>query len=193
MLLAPLRYWRVHHPVKFVWDLVIPSLGAVALTFLLVTWPHTVGIYVANGYLAGLQQLYAILGGFFVAALTLLSTADTKALSQPLSGHPKVTFGRETAPLERRRFLCLLFGYLAFSCFALYAAGFFAMLLAPGMREMVSDGWRMALSAAFLFFYNFWLSHMVVSTLVGLYYFTDRLQRPDTHIERRKLNDVPAE
>jgi hypothetical protein len=58
----------------------------------------------------------------------------------------------------------------------------------------LGDGWvRTALSIAFLLFYNFWLSHVLVSTLVGLYYFTDRLQRPDAELERPAADPVAAE
>jgi hypothetical protein len=192
MLLAPLRYWKIHHPVKRRWDGILPAASSIALTALLFAWPGVRSPFADAGYLAGLQSLLAMLGGFFVAALTLLSTAETEALSQPLSGSPPVTFGTETAPLGRRRFLCLLFGYLSFSCFALYAAGFLAVLLAPGMESFLSARPRSIAAVGFLLVYNFWLSHMFISTLVGLYYFTDRLQRPDPEIIRDP-SPIPAE
>lgn len=193
MLLAPLRYWRVRHPVKGMWDFVFPGVGAVGLTSALLLWPAIPSPYTASGFLGGLQNMYAILGGFFVAALTLLSTADSRALRQPLAGTPPPKFGKEAAPLDRRRFLCLLFGYLAFSAFGLYALGFLATLLAPGAREMFNGSARTIVSAIFLLCYNFWLSHVFVSTMVGLYYFTDRLQRPDIELIRDSDELQPAE
>ncbi|HEX7822778.1 MAG TPA: hypothetical protein VF463_19420 [Sphingobium sp.] len=95
--------------------------------------------------------------------------------------------------IRRRRFLCLLFGYLAFSCFGLYLLGFTATLLAPGAgaASIGTPTARAILSGLFLLLYNFWLCHMCVSTLVGLYYFTDRLQRPDA--EREARNPTAAE
>ncbi|MEG8040606.1 hypothetical protein QP166_15120 [Sphingomonas sp. LR60] len=191
MLLAPLNYWRVRHPVKGMWDFLFPALGAVGLTAALMLWPAIPSPYGATGFLGGLQNLYAILGGFFVAALTLLSTADSRALRQPLAGSPPPKFGTETVPLDRRRFLCLLFGYLAFSAFGLYALGFIATLLAPGAREILAGPARTVASLAFLLFYTFWLSHVFVSTMVGLYYFTDRLQRPDP-VLIRDTDDLQA-
>lgn len=193
MLLAPLHYWRIRHPVKRYWDLVLPGVGAIMLTGVLNLWPHVASPYAPNGFIAGLQNLYAILGGFFVAALTLLSTADSKSLSQPLSGSPPPTFGDETVPLQRRRFLCLLFGYLAFSAFGLYATGFLATLLVPGARTFLGPDARTAASVAFIFGYSFWLSHVFVTTLVGLYYFTDKLQKPDPEIVRTKPTTTAAE
>ncbi|HEX7822777.1 MAG TPA: hypothetical protein VF463_19415 [Sphingobium sp.] len=86
MLLSSLQYWRVRHPVKRLWDIVFPVLGAAMLTALLMFWPKVPSPYGAGGFLSGLQNLYAILGGFFVAALTLISTSDAKALNQPLAG-----------------------------------------------------------------------------------------------------------
>jgi preprotein translocase subunit SecG len=183
MLLSPLKYWQVRHPVKRLWDIVLPGLAAVVLTVLLQVWPKIPSPFGAGGYLAGLQNLFAILGGFFVAALTLISTSESKALNQPLAGWPRVTFGNEKTAIGRRRFLCLLFGYLAFSCFGLYLMGFAAVLLAPGIDDVGVRWLPNVGSSAFLLVYNFWLSHMFVTTLVGLYYFTDRLQRPDAERE----------
>lgn len=90
----------------------------------------------------------------------------------------------EQVPLTRQRFLALLFGYLAFSAFALYAIGFVAMLIAPGLKTMLPALAHPWLSGLFLLLYNFWLCHLFVATLIGLYYFTDRLQRPDPEIIR---------
>ena len=193
MLLAPLRYWLVRHPVKGLWDFLFPGMGAAVLTSTLMLWPAIPSPYAPTGFLGGLQNLYAILGGFFVAALTLLSTADSRALRQPLAGSPPPKFGRETVPLDRRRFLCLLFGYLAFSAFGLYALGFMATLLAPGAKEIFTGHLRTVASITFVLIYTFWLSHVFVSTLVGLYYFTDRLQRPDPELLRNIPDVQPAE
>lgn len=190
MLLSPLKYWRVRHPVKRLWDFVIPGATAVVVTTLLEVWPKMPPPFGVGGYLAGLQNLFAILGGFFVAALTLISTSESKALNQPLAGWPRVTFGNERTAIGRRRFLCLLFGYLAFSCFSLYLMGFAAVLMAPGTSAIENRCLIKFGSIAFLFFYNFWLSHMFVTTMVGLYYFTDRLQRPDAERELQKFDDI---
>lgn len=191
MLLAPLRYLRIQHSVKWRWDVWLPLAGATVLTAVLRLWPAIPSPFSATGYIAGLQPMYAILGGFFIAALTLLTTAQTTALRQPLAGYPAPTIAGETAPLIRQRFLCLLFGYLSFSVFGLYLLGFAANLCAPGLRLMVAASARGWLSTVFLFGYNFWLAHTAVATLVGLYYFTDRLQRPD--VEFAPPNPAPAE
>lgn len=188
MLLAPLRYWKIQHPKKFVWDWILPTIGSFGLTFALVIWPKVTGIF-SVGYIPSLQNLLAVLGGFFIAALTLLTTSETKALAQPIAGIPPVRFGNEPCALERRRFLCLLFGYLSFSCFALYVVGLLASIIAPGFREFAGE-YRTLIIAAFLIAYNFWLSHMFVATLVGLYYFTDRLQRPDVELVRKVEGSV---
>jgi len=184
LLLAPLRYWSVQHPVKRRWDLVMPALGTIVLTCALLLWPAVPSPYGAGGFLASLQNLFAILGGFFVSALTLVATSSTPSLMQPLAGSPPVRLKGHPAPLSRQRFLALLFGYLAFSSFMLYAIGFFAALMAPGARALLPAFLHFWASAAFLLVYNFWLSHLFVSTMIGLYYFTDRLQRADPEIIR---------
>lgn len=192
-LLAPLIYLRVKQPMKRRYDLVIPSAGALSLTGLLIVWPGHASIFGSEGFLHNLQSLFAILGGFFVAALTLLSTSDSPVLKAPLAGWPAATLRGIDGPLSRKRFLCLLFGYLAFSAFSLYAIGMVAMLIAPGLKPLVAPAWRSPISAAFLLPYGFWLTHMFISTLIGLYYFTDRLQRPDNTILEKERQRVSAE
>lgn len=189
-LLAPLTYLRIKQPMKRRYDIVLPSAGALALTGLLLVWPGRASIYGPEGFLHNLQSLFAILGGFFVAALTLLSTSDSPILQAPLAGWPAPTLKGLHGPLSRKRFLCLLFGYLAFSAFALYAIGMLAMLIAPGARSAIPDRWHAPISAVFLMVYGFWLTHLFVSTLLGLYYFTDRLQRPDNTILKREPHTV---
>jgi hypothetical protein len=184
MLLAPLRYWKVRHPTKTVWDVALPMVASIGLTAVLLFWPRVGSAFGSSGFLAGLQNLYAILGGFFVTALTLISTTESKSLSQPLAGYPPITFGQAPAPLERRRFLCLLFGYLAFSCFALYVIGLLVNLLADGARELLPAAVHPIAAGLFLLVYNFWVCHVFIATLVGLYYFTDRISRPDPEIIR---------
>ena len=184
MLLTPLRYWSIQHPVKRRWDVMMPAIGAAGLTGALLFWPSIPSPYGTGGFLSSLQNLFAILGGFFVSALTLVATSSTPGLRQPLAGSPPVRLKGQTVPLTRQRFLSLLFGYLAFSAFALYAAGFFAILMAPGAKGLTPLWSHVWISGAFLLGYTFWLSHVFVATMVGLYYFTDRLQRPDPEITR---------
>jgi len=188
LFLSPLRYWFIQHPAKQWWDFALPGAGTMCLTGALLFWPAVPSAYSAGGFLSSLQSLFAILGGFFVSALTLISTSSSTALSQPLAGTPPVRLKGEALPLTRQRFLALLFGYLAFSAFALYALGFMAIFLAPGMKTMIAPAMYKWVSALFLLGYNFWLSHLFVSTMIGLYYFTDRLQRPDPEIQRKVVD-----
>lgn len=131
-----------------------------------------------------MQNLFAILGGFFVSALTLVATSSTPGLLQPLTGSPPIRLRGQSRQITRQRFLALLFGYLAFSAFALYAIGFLAILVAPGVKAMTALALHPWLAGIFLALYDFWLIHLFVATLVGLYYFTDRLPRPDPEIVR---------
>lgn len=184
LLLAPLRYWSIQHPVKRRWDLVLPTISSAVLTAALIFWPSVPSPYGAGGFLSSLQNLFAILGGFFVSALTLVATSSTASLLQPLAGTPRVRLAGQAGPLTRQRFLALLFGYLAFSSFMLYAIGFMATLIAPGLKAMLPVVLHAYASGIFLLAYNFWLSHLFVSTMIGLYYFTDRLTRTDPEIVR---------
>ena len=184
LLLAPLRYWDIRHPVKWAWDVTLPGIGSVMLTSVLMFWPAIPSAFAAGGLLSSLQNLFAILGGFFVSALTLVATSSAPGLLQPLTGSPPIRMRGQSREITRQRFLALLFGYLAFSAFALYAIGFLAILVAPGVKALTAAAFQPWLAATFLGLYNFWLVHVFIATLVGLYYFTDRLPRPDPEIIR---------
>lgn len=192
-LLAPLKYLKITNSAKRVYDLALPVAGATGLTCLLLVWPGEADIFGENGFLAGLQDFVAIIGGFFVAALTLVNTTSSASLDAPVSGTPRLVMTGQAEPITRKQLLCFLFGYLAFSAFCLYAIGLLAMLVAPGIKEVLAAGWEFPAKLAFVGAYTLWLSHVFVATLFGLYYFTDRLQRPDTTVRAAAHRPVPAE
>lgn len=167
-LLKPLRYLFIRHSAKLAYDVVLPATLAGSLTLLLMI---AVGVQVfgKDGYLTGLQNLLTILGGFFVAALTLITTATMPQLKEAVGGSTPPTLPGENAPLSRKRFLAYLFGYLATSSFLLVAITILANLLAPSITAYLAGIGKLAAKATFLFAFNFWLCHVFVATLLGMF------------------------
>jgi hypothetical protein len=119
------------------------------------------------------------LGGFFIAALTVIVSQDHPLLRETMNGSKKPYIPGEGEPLTRARFLSLLFGYLSFSSFLLMAVIFSVETLAPALRNDVGHIAWTIIKVASLGIIFFWLFHMFVATMIGLHYFSDRLYRSD--------------
>ena len=191
-LLTPMKYVLVRHSSGASYNVILPGSIAIILTVGLTVWPGHAVIAGEKGYLPQLQNLMTILGGFFVAALTLITTNQNPVLLNPVGGISPPTLAGETKPLSRRRFLAYLFGYLAFSSFGLVCLSIAANLIAPAIGAVVSTEAKWWLKLGFLAIYNFWLGHVAVATLLGLFYFTERLQIADPVVKAAKPSGRPT-
>ncbi|WP_157216071.1 hypothetical protein [Flavisphingomonas formosensis] len=179
-LLTPFRYILIRHRAKALYDVFLPLVFGVGLSVLLLALKRPVPIFGDKGYLSQLQTLLTILGGFFIAALVLITTdGGNSLLSKPVGGAYPPRLPNERAPLSRRRFLGYLFGYLSTASIAMVALSLIANLIARQLAPEITDGARQALKWVFVVGFNVWLAHLTVSTLLGLFYFTERLQMPD--------------
>ncbi len=181
-LLAPLRYWRIRHGSVAAYNFVLPAAGSIAVTALLLAWQSPAVVFGKDGYLAQLTPILAILGGFFVAALTLITGEHSAVLQSPANATSAPILPPESVPLSRKRFLGYLFGYLAFSSFCLAGVVVVANLVAPSAALALSPPYRECLKWAFLMAFNFWLGHVFIATLLGLFYFTERLHVADKRV-----------
>lgn len=191
-LLTPLKYLTIRYHQKFWFEGVLPVLIGVGLTWLILACAQSAPVFGKDGYLASLQNLLTILGGFFVAALTLITTADIAIIREPVSGPHPPKLPTEDAPLSRKRFLAYLFGYLATSSFLLVGASLVANILAPTLSQRLTPLAKVTVEAIGLSAFNVWLAHVFVSTMLGMYYFTERLQMSDRKAKVGKPNAPPT-
>ena len=57
--------------------------------------------------------------------------------------------------------------------------------LAPGMKaDAFVNQYKVYFELPFLTLYTYWVFQVFFATLVGLYYFSERLAKPDAKIER---------
>jgi hypothetical protein len=190
--LTPFKYLTIMYRQKVWYDVVWPIALGVGMTWLVVIWAAPTPIFGKDGYLAGLQNLLTILGGFFVAALTLITTADIAILKEPVSGKDPPRLRSEPAPLSRKRFLAYLFGYLATSSILLVAVALVANIIAPALSQKVSADARLYVKVVGVGLFNIWLAHVFVSTMLGMYYFTERLQTSDRKARINKPDGKPT-
>jgi hypothetical protein len=119
---------------------------------------------------------------FFIAALAAIATFQRTSSLIWLASATLEEFdeseGRDKpTPLTRRRFLCFLFGNLAFLALALFTITAAALIVKPSIMTAIASNyipWVRAM-AAFLLLFGFW--HLLSISLLGLYYLTDRLHR----------------
>lgn len=182
-LLSPLDWWRVRHPAVRALNLAVPGLVALAMAALVWLAPGKVNLFGEFGLVHQANGLMQILAGFYIASLAAIATFNRPGLDETMKGDPprlKRSGTLKEEELTRRRFLCLLFGYLSFAAIALYVVGAGAMIAAPVMAEAVADAaTRTALRAAFIATFGFFLAHAFLATVLGIYYMAVRIQEPE--------------
>ncbi len=171
-MLTPIRYLLIKQPAKWAFDFGWPIALAVLTIGAFLLLPVRPAILGEKGFLRGLHDLIGLLAAFFVAALAAVSTVERKALDAPMLGMPPTLDGEA---LSRRRFVCMLFGYLSFLSFALYLGSIIAEVVAPSLRASVSsvtlDAIRFLLGA--IYAVAFW--SMACTTLLGIWFLVERV------------------
>lgn len=116
----------------------------------------------------GSSTLLAVLPGIFILVLMALAAIKASNVDVPLQGGRATLKSREgeveERDLSRRRFLCLLFGYLAFLGLTLF---FVNLGLAATKASFV---WLVCAGI-----YSFFFFQMVSLILLALFYFCDRI------------------
>ena len=203
-LFQPLDYLRVRHPEKWVFDWILPLLVASGLTAAWFCGEFRFGILKPeSGIIPQVQSLLSILTGFFIAALAAVSTFNNDGMDKPLAGKTPAYLKKKRddgttyeETLTRRRFLSLLFGFLALLALVLYALGVVAIAfheelgawLAGLLRDFPKIH-KMVLLGAWAVYATL-LSLLLINTLLGLFYLTERIHRPEgKHVVGKPTTD----
>jgi hypothetical protein len=189
-LATPVRYLSIRHEIKSRFDWGWPL--ALTVVTMLIFWvlPKPPSILGENGFLKGIRELIGLFAAFFVVALAAVATFSRESLDRPMQGRTPTLDGRD---LNRRQFVCYLFGYLAVLSFALFLAAVLAQIIAPSLRAELSVNalwWIRAISGT-IFTFGFW--NMVVTTLLGIYFLVERvhLDTPADGTPSRPSGDAP--
>ena len=83
--------------------------------------------------------------------------------------------------LSRRRFLSFLFGYMAFLTLTLYIVGYVYLIADKYCLNVWMPSWRPLVFKVFWCVYVFALANLLSNTLLGLFYLTDRIHRPNRY------------
>lgn len=181
-LLTPLSYLRIRHPVKPWFDWYVPLIMTTPVFLVLLFLPKDVDIFGNNGLIFIITDLIKILVGFYIAALAAIATFHRDQMDQVLSGDSAIlTVNRKgvikQSDLTRRRFLCYMFGYLAFMGIFIYFVGAAATLLYSNLQVLPNLWWVIGLKWFFIYCYLFITANLLSTTLLGLHFMTDRIHR----------------
>jgi hypothetical protein len=195
-LLQPLDYLRIEHPRKRKYDLWIPLALAMPFASWLTFAPGNPNIFGYGGLLSDVGGLLQILTGFYIASLAAVATFNKRTMDLPMPGDPPTLALMERGhlhrvPLSRRRFLCVMLGYLAFLTLILYVVGLLSLVSARSVKLIIPLHYHITVRVIFVFVYVFLASNLFVTTLLALYYMADRIHRPDSRdIEEGKENRI---
>jgi hypothetical protein len=181
VLISWLDWWRIDHwavkAINYKLSPLIGLAGAIGAYFLpphLNLWRENGAVWLTNGLLQPLV-------GFFIAALAAVATFQRQGLDDPMGADPPQLSrkeGRSIENLSRRRFLCLLFGYLSGNSISLYIGGMAIILVEPQYISFMTAHYvlfHQYLRPIGFGVYSFVFGHMIITSFLGLYFLVDRI------------------
>jgi len=189
-LFRPLDYVRIKHPHKVYYDLYLPFSLASILTLIFVYLPVQPKILGEAGLIKIITDILQILSGFYIASLAAIATFNKEGMDDLMEGDPPTLkiFCRGKMMIDqltRRRFLCLLFGYLSLLSLFLYFLGTGTFLLAANAKYFFAKHSNLELAKwGFVWFYLLLTSNLIITTLLGLFYMVDRIHRKNIKAKR---------
>lgn len=179
-LLKPLSYIRIKHPTKAYFDWWLPLFFAAMAWLFFYYFVKSPTLFGDSGLVTGVNQLLQVLVGFYIAALAAVATFQKPGMDDRMAGDP-VTLEEEyrghvlLVELTRRRFLCYLFGYVAWLSLALYFAGIILASSRHAIAAAIQPQYLDAVKFGGLAIYLFVLANLFITTMLGLYYMSHRL------------------
>lgn len=194
-LLTPLLYLRIDRQGKIFDEIFLPVLLLcfTYIVFWALDWKLV--IFGGSGLVAGVGSYLQVVTGFYIASLAAVATFNQKNMDVRMAGDsPSLTVEWKGRRLEekltRRRFLCFLFGYLSFLSVFVYFGGVGANLLAQPIVNKLPVDWLFWVKWGFVSCYLLVVYNLICTTLLGLYYMTERIHRPESEFVEQ---DAPGE
>lgn len=190
-LLRPFDYLRIKHEIKDRYDFLFPFIMSGAATTIFFVLPVAPQVFGQDGLVSNILSTIQILTGFYIASLAAIATFNKRGLDNLIEGKPatlksniKGKILKES--LTRRKFLCLLFGYLALLSIVVNLISVFAKLCYPSLVSFnIDQHYYFLIKFISLFIYFFIISNLFTTTLLGLYYMSDRIHRYKPELKKR--------
>ncbi|NEW92995.1 hypothetical protein [Rhodopseudomonas sp. BR0M22] len=186
-IFVPLQYLKIDHPEKWKFDWGIPLVFAVFFASPLLSSEFRAEGAAGLNIVEKISSFLGVLTGFYIAALAAVATFGKAEMDDPMPGEPGVRLEHRVnteiymEKLSRRRFLSFLFGYMALVTLALYVLGYVYMVL--DKYALSGTSLHVPVFVAFWIVYSFSLANVLANTLLGLFYLTDRIHRPNRTVQ----------
>ena len=185
VFLRTLNYLRIEHAYSRQFNIYIPAVLTVLFLVLIFWFSEQPNVFGTSGLLSGFSQLLAILAPFFIASLAAVATfAGNDAFDEKFQMQEpvKITVLDQGRWLERhltlRQFLSLLFGYCSVSSLLLFLVTLVSPIVSKGIATALGEASN-AVGNLVLVLFTFVFFHMITATLLGLYYLSDKMHRPN--------------
>lgn len=183
-LLRALNYQRVRHGYAIRYNLIYPALVAIASVWAINAYGSLSDEFEVDGFVRETLSILSILAPFFIASLAAVATFDGPAdFDEPFKMSSPLTLtivgkGGEWALIHptQRHFLSLLFGYCATLAIFLLLFVILSPTLSSPWFGISTDAWWYAQAVSMILFV-FFLTQLVLSMMLGIYYLADRLHR----------------
>lgn len=189
-MLRGLAYRRIQHSGMHWWRTTLPLLVTVVLSAAFLALPSQPVLLTKDGMFAASLSVISTLPGFYFAGLAAVATfnglnMDAVIQSPAPSILVKVGGAYSHITLSRRQFLSYLFSYLVILSFLLCAISL-ALLAATNSIYQLRDAlvavglsnlWIIS-RAAVMISYIAIGSSMIVTSLHGMYFLTERIHQP---------------
>lgn len=184
-IFVPLQYLKIAHPEKWKFDYGLPLFLAAFFALPLISHDFVKDALGSLDIVGKLSSFLGVLTGFFIAALAAVATFGKQEMDDPMPGEPPVRLEHKVNTetyfenLSRRRFLSFLFGYMSFLTLVLYVVGYVYLISDKYWLAEAAPLWRPTIFRIFWCVYVFALANLLSNTLLGLFYLTDRIHRPN--------------
>lgn len=183
-LFRPLDFLKIQNARRGVYQLKIPLAFASIIIFLQSYGQDNFDVLANDAFIAKTILFLQILVPFTIAALAAVATFPSQIMDTKLSGNPKPKLRRKVRgeyideELTRRRYVCLLFGYLALLGIILLLIG---IILPDIVRLLTMISWlgEKSVQYAVLGLFAFLSGNLLSNTLLGLFYLSDRIHRDE--------------
>lgn len=181
----PWAYITIKGRDKQVYDLLLPAIFSLAATVVAIISKGSINYFGSGGVISGFTSFIQNLPGFFIAALSVVATFQKAEmdyfLAQPTPTIEIRSNGRSgPIRLTRRRFLGLLFSYLTAQSIAITVIGIFVTSYSGYLVKIIPDPAIIYCFGVSVFVYLFLVFQMVIVTLWGLYYLSERMLQGET-------------
>ncbi|EPG0528777.1 hypothetical protein ACSWYU_000266 [Vibrio harveyi] len=174
-LLKPLNYLRIKQRQKTCIDIHLPAFVAALLLGFIYWSPVPIKILGSDGLVTLINGLLQMLVGFFVASLAAVATFNRDGMDEIMVGKAPTLNG---VSVTRRQFVCYMFGYLAFMSIIAYFSGGIVNLGIDAIRVIAGTQFA-TFRVIGLYLYLVVICNIVFTTLLSLYFLTDRVVRDD--------------